>query len=103
MELRVFGKYKLTKKLGSGAFGYIYHGRLGQIIPEAPIWPLRKKSLSNWSPRRHASRSCNTKPSSTRFSKARVSAFFVDPRAGEIGIPKILKYGQEGDYNVLVM
>ena len=26
MELRVGGKYKLTKKLGSGAFGDIYSG-----------------------------------------------------------------------------
>ena len=26
MDLRVGGKYKLSKKLGSGAFGDIYHG-----------------------------------------------------------------------------
>ena len=26
MELRVAGKYRLLKKLGSGAFGVIYHG-----------------------------------------------------------------------------
>jgi hypothetical protein len=26
MELRVGGKYRLSKKLGSGAFGDIYHG-----------------------------------------------------------------------------
>ena len=27
MELRVGGKYRLSRKLGSGAFGDIYHGR----------------------------------------------------------------------------
>ena len=28
MELRIGGKYKLTKKLGKGAFGDIYHGNV---------------------------------------------------------------------------
>ncbi len=32
MELRVGGKYKLTRKLGKGAFGEIYHGILSSTI-----------------------------------------------------------------------
>lgn len=31
MELRVGGKYRLSRKLGCGAFGDIYHGK---IVPE---------------------------------------------------------------------
>jgi len=26
MDLRIDGKYKVSKKIGSGAFGAIYHG-----------------------------------------------------------------------------
>ena len=36
MELRVGGKYRLSRKLGCGAFGDIYHGKqtsLRLIIP----------------------------------------------------------------------
>jgi hypothetical protein len=32
MELRVGGKYRLSRKLGCGAFGDIYHGN--SIIPK---------------------------------------------------------------------
>lgn len=32
MELRVGGKYRLSRKLGCGAFGDIYHGKLHQIL-----------------------------------------------------------------------
>ena len=31
MELRVGGKYRLSRKLGCGAFGDIYHGKYGAL------------------------------------------------------------------------
>ena len=31
MELRVGGKYRLSRKLGCGAFGDIYHGKQFEI------------------------------------------------------------------------
>lgn len=32
MELRVGGKYRLSRKLGAGAFGDIYHGKLNLAL-----------------------------------------------------------------------
>ena len=33
MELRVGGKYRLSRKLGCGAFGDIYHGIFSSLSP----------------------------------------------------------------------
>jgi serine/threonine protein kinase len=37
MELLVGGKYKLTRKLGSGAFGDVYHGTNNKTGEEVAI------------------------------------------------------------------
>lgn len=34
MELRVGGKYRLSRKLGQGAFGDIYHGKIFFPFPQ---------------------------------------------------------------------
>ena len=36
MELRVGGKYRLSRKLGCGAFGDIYHGKC--LSAEPPVF-----------------------------------------------------------------
>ena len=42
MELRVGGKYRLSRKLGCGAFGDIYHGKLDTPHPPELTCELRK-------------------------------------------------------------
>lgn len=49
MELRVGGKYRLSRKLGCGAFGDIYHGK-HQFRKKSFIeinWPIRS-NLAAW-------------------------------------------------------
>ena len=56
MELRVGGKYRLSRKLGCGAFGDIYHGTNIRTNEEVAIklvstnfsyTPTNRASLSN--------------------------------------------------------
>ena len=41
MELRVGGKFKLNKKIGSGAFGDIYYGINTRMMEEVAIKLVR--------------------------------------------------------------
>jgi serine/threonine protein kinase len=54
MELRVGGKYRLSRKLGCGAFGDIYHGTNIRTNEEVAIKLVSVKLLScyktNFSP-----------------------------------------------------
>ena len=46
MELRVGGKYRLSRKLGCGAFGDIYHGTNIRTNEEVAIKLVSAKLLS---------------------------------------------------------
>lgn len=82
MELRVGGKYKLTKKLGSGSFGEVYLGT--NVITNEKV-AIKLEHLSTKFPQ--------------LVYEAKLYKMFKDGG----GIPKIQWYGLEGDYNVMVM
>ena len=49
MELRVGGKYRLSRKLGCGAFGDIYHGKylISKTICLPNFWKLGTNIKTN--------------------------------------------------------
>jgi len=47
MELRVGGKYRLSRKLGGGAFGDVYHGKKSVLTVKEQISKQTKKWQSN--------------------------------------------------------
>lgn len=82
MDLRVGGKYKLKKKLGSGAFGDIYLATDIKKNTEVAV---------------------KLEPVKTKFPQLLYETKLYKLFAGGNGIPKIYWYGTEGDYNVMVM
>jgi len=81
-ELRVGGKYRLIKKIGSGSFGDIY---LGTNIVNGDDVAIKLEELKTKHPQLHY--------------ESKVYKIL----AGGQGIPLIKWYGQEGDYNVMVL
>ncbi|CAG9330072.1 unnamed protein product [Blepharisma stoltei] len=82
MELRVGGKYRVGRKIGSGSFGQIYLGANIQTNEEIAI-KLEKNN--------------------TRHPQLQFESRIYRILQGGQGIPMIHWYGVEGDYNVLVM
>lgn len=82
MELRVGNKYKIGKKIGSGSFGDIY---LGINISNNEEVAIKLESIKSRRPQ--------------LIFEAKVYKLL----AGGYGIPNVHWYGNEGDYNVLVM
>ena len=82
MELRVGGKYRLGRKIGSGSFGEIYLGTNIQTDEEVAIKIESVKS-------RHPQ----------LLYESRVYRLLQ----GVIGIPNILWFGVEGEFNIMVM
>ncbi|XP_057311777.1 casein kinase I-like [Hydractinia symbiolongicarpus] len=82
MELRVGGRYRLGRKIGSGSFGDIY---LGSSITTNEEVAIKLECLKSKHPQLH------------------IEAKFYRMMQGGVGIPSIKWCGTEGDYNVLVM
>jgi len=82
MELRVGGKYRLGRKIGSGSFGDIYLGTNVQTSEEVAIKLESTKS---------------------KHPQLLYESKLYKVLAGGLGIPHIHWYGVEGDYNVMVI
>jgi len=82
MDLRVGGKYRLGRKIGSGSFGQVYLGTNVQTGEEVAVKlePIRSKA-----------------------PQLLYECKLYKILAGGVGVPNIYWYGVEGDYNVMVM
>eukprot|EP01017_Pseudomicrothorax_dubius_P050369 TRINITY_DN952_c0_g1_i2.p1 TRINITY_DN952_c0_g1~~TRINITY_DN952_c0_g1_i2.p1 ORF type:complete len:384 (-),score=91.81 TRINITY_DN952_c0_g1_i2:78-1229(-) len=87
MELKVCKQFKLTKKLGSGAFGEIFHGiNIGTNEEVAiKLEPV------------------NTKHPQLLYEAKLYQYLHQDVTVIAKGIPKVYYYSTEGDYNIMVM
>jgi len=82
MELRVGGKYRLGKKLGSGSFGDIYLGTNRQTDEEVAIKLESVKS---------------------KHPQLLYESKLYRILAGGVGVPNVHWYGVEGEYNAMVI
>lgn len=82
IELRVGGKYRLGRKIGSGSFGDIY---LGVNIVTHEEVAIKLESVK------------------TRHPQLAYEYKLYRILAGGVGIPGVRWFGKEGDYNVMIM
>ena len=82
MELRVGGRYRLGRKIGSGSFGDIY---LGENIVTHEEVAIKLECVKTKHPQLH------------------IEAKLYKLMSGGIGIPQVRWCGYEGEYNVMVM
>lgn len=82
MELRVGGRFRLGRKIGSGSFGDIY---LGENIVTHEEVAIKLECVKTKHPQLH------------------IEAKLYKLMSGGIGIPQVRWCGFEGEYNVMVM
>ena len=83
-ELRVGGKWRLGRKIGSGSFGDIYHG--ANVETGASV-AIKLESKASKHPQ--------------LLYEAKVCKILQGQPS--CGVPQLLWYGTEGDYNVMVL
>ena len=82
MELRVGGKYRIGRKIGSGSFGEIY---LGTNVTTQEEVAIKLEEVK------------------TRHPQLLYESKLYRALQGGVGIPNIHWYGVEGDYNAMVL
>ncbi|KHN88697.1 Casein kinase I isoform delta [Toxocara canis] len=82
MELRVGGRFRLGRKIGSGSFGDIY---LGQNIVTQEEVAIKLECVKTKHPQLH------------------IESRLYKLMSGGVGIPQVKWCGYEGEYNVMVM
>lgn len=82
LELRVGGKYRLGKKIGSGSFGDLY---LGTHIHTGEEFGVKLESIK------------------TRHPQLAYEFKLYRILQGATGIPNVKWFGKEGDFNIMVM
>jgi len=86
MDLRVGGKYRLGRKIGSGSFGDIYIGtNIASHGGQEEQVAIKLEYVRAKHPQLH------------------IECRFYKVMQGGVGIPQVKWCGSEGDYNVLVM
>ena len=81
-EWRIDGTFRLGRKIGSGSFGAIY---LGTDINNGREVAIKLECVR------------------TRHPQLLIESKLLSHLAGGPGIPEVIWYGSEGDYNVMVM
>ena len=76
----IFGKYKLTKIIGSGSFGYVYEG-INMIDKKSVAVKVEKKDKG--------------------VNLLEKESFYLYSLKGT-GVPEVISYGYSGKYNILV-
>lgn len=79
--MKVANKYKILKKVGSGAFGEIY------------------KAVTD----KGEEVAVKLEPAKTKFPQLYYEAKLYKVFNGAVGLPKLYYFGTEGDYNVMVI
>lgn len=87
MEIKIAKRFKLGRKIGSGSFGDIY---LGKDIPSGEDVAIKLECIKTRHPQLHYE---------SKLYRVLAGEGGVPPR----GIPRMRWYGQEGNYNVLIM
>ncbi|OXB69447.1 UNVERIFIED_CONTAM: hypothetical protein H355_006973 [Colinus virginianus] len=95
MEVRVGGKYRLGRKIGSGSFGDIYVGTTFLSSSRPPYYTAARRAAVILAV---CKRVCTSKHPQLLYESKLYKLL-----AGGIGIPMVHWYGIEGDYNVMVI